>query len=63
MNLPCFNSGPKISAAGLIWILPLAFFLCNAEMNAQKIVQTVKGTVFDKQSKISLPGATVYSGY
>jgi hypothetical protein len=60
MNLPCFNSGSKIKAPGFIWILPLAFFLCNAEMNAQNIVQTVKGTVYDKQSKISLPGATVY---
>ncbi len=29
-------------------------------LNAQKVVQTVKGIVYDKQSKVSLPGATVY---
>jgi hypothetical protein len=60
MYLPCFNAGSKIKAQGFIRILPMAFFLCNAEINAQKIVKTVKGTVYDKQSKISLPGATVY---
>jgi hypothetical protein len=60
MNLPCFNAGSKIKAPGFIWILPPAFFLYNAEINAQKIVQTVKGTVYDKKSKISLPDATVY---
>ncbi len=29
-------------------------------LNAQKVVQTVKGIVYDMQSKVSLPGATVY---
>jgi hypothetical protein len=29
-------------------------------LQAQKVVQTIKGTVIDKQSKVTLPGATVY---
>ena len=34
--------------------------LCSSSLHAQKVVQTIKGTVYDKQSKITLPGATVY---
>jgi len=43
-----------------IRVLTLIFILWCPETEAQKIVQTVKGTVFDKHSKTSLPGATVY---
>jgi hypothetical protein len=60
MNLHGFNISAKIKTVQYIRIIPLIFLFCNAEMDAQKIVQTVKGTVFDKQSKISLPGATIY---
>jgi len=60
MNLPGFNLGAKIKTIQCIRIIPLFFLFCSAEMHAQKIVQTIKGTVIDKQSKISLPGATVY---
>jgi hypothetical protein len=41
----------------------LAFSLvifCSPLMQAQKIGQTIKGTVIDKQSKNTLPGATLY---
>jgi hypothetical protein len=40
-----------------------AFILCIfsiSAIHAQKVVQTIKGTVIDKQSKVTLPGATVY---
>lgn len=37
----------------------LAIVLLQAS-HAQKVVQTIKGTVSDKASKITLPGATVY---
>jgi hypothetical protein len=60
MNLQGFNISAKIKTVQYIRIIPLIFLFCNAEMDAQKIVQTVKGTVFDKQSKIGLPGATIY---
>jgi hypothetical protein len=37
----------------------LALFIFST-LQAQKVVQTIKGTVIDKQSKVTLPGATVY---
>jgi hypothetical protein len=42
--------------SGIILLMILAL----PALQAQQIVQTIKGTVVDKQSKISLPGATVY---
>lgn len=38
----------------------LLAILLTPELQAQKVVQTIKGTVTDKASKITLPGATVY---
>jgi hypothetical protein len=38
----------------------LPFLLVGSFVDAQKVVQTIKGTVIDKTSKITLPGATVY---
>ena len=38
----------------------LLALLSISALQAQKVVQTIKGTVYDKQSKVTLPGATVY---
>ena len=35
------------------------FVILNLSLNAQTISQTVRGTVMDKQSKVTLPGANV----
>jgi hypothetical protein len=46
-----------LSAKTLVLLLLVT---CNTAIHAQKVVQTIKGTVIDKVSKITLPGATVY---
>lgn len=41
-------------------LIILAVIFCSPSIKAQHVVQTIKGTVIDKESRISLPGATVY---
>jgi hypothetical protein len=48
----------KILLVKSLVILPLILF--GHFTNAQNVVQTIKGVVMDKASKITLPGATVY---
>jgi hypothetical protein len=37
----------------------LLFLLCTINLFAQEVTQTIKGTVIDKQSQVSLPGVTI----
>jgi len=49
----------KAKTLATIFFMILAIHF-NPALKAQKIVQTIKGTIIDKQSKITLPGATIY---